>query len=136
MELCLATVATPQLVNGKTYNETEPIDVKTCDKGKLTFTVNMGSTDRVSKMDVVVTFYTNIILAMPPTCSIPWNGTYLELYTSNTSESPLPTCFVSNSQEGYHTMYYWFRLLDWTFFTLQQTELFVTQLQICIHFHN
>ncbi len=58
--------------------------------------------------------------ASPPTCSINWNGTYLapkkmswQVMQNFGLTSPLPSCYVEDSREGYHMTYYWFHLLEW-----------------------
>ena len=63
-----------------------------------------------------MTFHSSVIEdASPPTCSIPWNGTYLNPTADKMDRSPLPSCFTMDSREGYHMTYYWFSLLEWQF---------------------
>ncbi|KAK7098231.1 uncharacterized protein [Littorina saxatilis] len=114
-EDCQATVSTPFLHSDRDYNDSAVITVGHCDQAPLTFYVTSGSQDGFSKMDVTVTFYTHQISAMPPQCVIPWNGTYLSPTTLDPSQSPLPGCWTSDSQEGWHPMEFWFWILDWNF---------------------
>ncbi|KAK7474104.1 hypothetical protein BaRGS_00034633 [Batillaria attramentaria] len=63
---------------------------------------------------VDLTFHSSVIEdASPPTCNIPWNGTYLSPTRTDPRESPLPGCWTAESREGYHMTYYWFRFLEW-----------------------
>ncbi|XP_076472001.1 uncharacterized protein LOC143301527 [Babylonia areolata] len=111
---CMETVATPFLQGGKKNGQS--IRVGRCDHGPLVFTVQQGSSDGVSKMNVFLTFHSSVIEdASPPTCNIPWNGTYLNPTEKKMDRSPLPSCFTGDSREGYHMTYYWFRLLEWEF---------------------
>ncbi|KAK7098505.1 hypothetical protein V1264_002781 [Littorina saxatilis] len=113
---CMATVATPFLVAGMIHNETGQIQVGSCDHGPLDFSVQQGSDDGYSKMHVFLTFHSSVIEdASPPTCNIPWNGTYINPTENNMDSSPLPSCATADSREGYHMTYYWFRLLEWQF---------------------
>ncbi|KAJ8304670.1 hypothetical protein KUTeg_018253 [Tegillarca granosa] len=65
---------------------------------------------------VDLVFHSSVIEdASPPTCHIPWNGTYLVPSPKNMDMSLLPGCFTGDSREGYHMTYYWFYILDWTF---------------------
>ncbi|KAK7474097.1 hypothetical protein BaRGS_00034626 [Batillaria attramentaria] len=114
--VCMATVVTPFLQPNTSWNDTKPIAIGQCDKGPLTYTVKPATDpNSYSKLSVEVTFYTTVISAMPPVCSIEWNGTYVFPQTTDPSESPLPGCWTSDSQEGWHPMQYWFRILEWDF---------------------
>ncbi|CAH1265387.1 Hypp3174 [Branchiostoma lanceolatum] len=73
---CIATIATGKLIPNKKYNETEQITVGSCDHGPLVYTVAPGQAP--NKMAVDLTFHSSVVLdASPPTCRIPWNGTYV-----------------------------------------------------------
>ncbi|XP_066284276.1 uncharacterized protein [Branchiostoma lanceolatum] len=111
---CIATIATGKLIPNKKYNETEQITVGSCDHGPLVYTVAPGQAP--NKMSVDLTFHSSVVLdASPPTCRIPWNGTYVTPLpnTDPLRNSPLPGCFTMDSREGYHMTAYWFYLLDW-----------------------
>ncbi|XP_078599266.1 uncharacterized protein LOC144874681 [Branchiostoma floridae x Branchiostoma japonicum] len=115
---CIATVATDPLVPNKKYNQSEKIMVGSCDQGPLVYTVTnaVGTTGKAGKMSVDLTFYSSVIEdASPPTCHIPWDGSYVSPRpnTDPRDDSPLPGCFTMESREGYHMTYYWFYLLDW-----------------------
>eukprot|EP00058_Branchiostoma_floridae_P013211 XP_002598699.1 hypothetical protein BRAFLDRAFT_95815 [Branchiostoma floridae] len=111
---CIATIATGRLKPNKGYNETEPLTVGSCDHGPLVYTVAPGLAP--NKMSVNLTFYSSVIEdAEPPTCQIPWNGTYVSPRpnTDPMHDSPLPGCFTMDSREGWYLTAYWFYLLDW-----------------------
>ncbi|XP_019633875.1 PREDICTED: uncharacterized protein LOC109477235 [Branchiostoma belcheri] len=113
---CIATIATGKLVPNKKSNETKPITVGSCDHGPLVYTVTPGQAP--DKMSVDLTFHSSSIEdAAPPTCQIPWNGTYVSPRarpdTDPRDDSPLPGCFTIDSREGHSTTFYWFYLLDW-----------------------
>ncbi|XP_019615454.1 PREDICTED: uncharacterized protein LOC109463181 isoform X1 [Branchiostoma belcheri] len=115
---CIATVATDQLLPNKKYNQSEKIMVGSCDHGPLVYTVSnaVGSARESAKMFVDLTFYSSVIEdAEPPTCHIPWNGTYVSPRPGKDArdDSPLPGCVTSDSREGWYLTYYWFYLLDW-----------------------
>lgn len=66
---------------------------------------------------VNITFHSSVIEdAVPPSCIISWDGSYLDPTTTDPRESPLPSCWTRESREGYHMTYFWFRLLEWVFF--------------------
>ncbi|KAK3595185.1 hypothetical protein CHS0354_002791 [Potamilus streckersoni] len=94
----------------------DSFQVGDCDHGPLTFTVQ-SSNGGDSKYNVFLTFYSSVILdASPPTCNIPWNGTYLvPTEPWKPDQDLLPSCFTEDSREGYHMTYYWFHIFDWTF---------------------
>ncbi|XP_066267528.1 uncharacterized protein [Branchiostoma lanceolatum] len=111
---CIATTSTGKLVPNKKYNETETIRVGSCDHGPLVYTVVPGQAP--NEMSVNLTFYSSVIEdAEPPTCQIPWNGTYVSPHpdTDPLHDSPLPGCFTTDSREGWYLTAYWFYLLDW-----------------------
>ncbi len=66
-------------------------------------------------------FYSSVIEdASPPTCTITWSGQYNNptpvVKWGDPLPSPLPGCYVQDSREGYHMTYYWFFILDWSFY--------------------
>ncbi|KAK7474103.1 hypothetical protein BaRGS_00034632 [Batillaria attramentaria] len=110
---CMATVLTPML---KSEKLSQPVHVGPCDHGPLIFNVTQGGQGSFSQMQVAVTFFSTVIEdAEPPSCQIPWNGSYLNPTTDTANDSPLPACWVQDSREGWHLTYYWIRLLDWEF---------------------
>ncbi|XP_046547082.1 uncharacterized protein LOC124257133 [Haliotis rubra] len=115
---CFASVETPAILPNKDWHTGKHVDVDGCDSGPLTFVIRNNSSPyyypcTCSSMVVDVTFYSADVHAMPPTCSICWNGTYLTPHTMWANESLLPGCETSDSVEGYHTTYYWFHILSW-----------------------
>ncbi|KAJ8304677.1 hypothetical protein KUTeg_018260 [Tegillarca granosa] len=68
------------------------------------------------ELSVDLVFHSSTIEdASPPTCSIPWNGSYLVPSPKKMDISLLPGCSVSDSREGHSLTYYWFYILEWTF---------------------
>nr|XP_002735976.2 PREDICTED: uncharacterized protein LOC100370662 [Saccoglossus kowalevskii] len=113
---CIATVLTPRLIPGKEYNKSESVRVGRCDKGPLWFNISEAGIKESHAMNVDLIFFSSVVEdASPPTCRIPWNGTYLTPKTTMANESLLPGCFVMDSREGYHMTYYWFHVIDWMF---------------------
>ncbi|KAJ8304673.1 hypothetical protein KUTeg_018256 [Tegillarca granosa] len=132
---CIATVATPPLKPGVKHNFTEAIHVADCDHVKIKshenglvymefnqihYSTSKSTKDAKLKTQVYaavdLVFHSSVIEdASPPTCHIPWNGTYLVPSPKNMDMSLLPGCFTGDSREGYHMTYYWFYILDWTF---------------------
>ncbi|XP_048733964.1 uncharacterized protein LOC125650062 isoform X1 [Ostrea edulis] len=107
---CIATIKTPWLKPG---SKGEKIYVGGCDEGPLNVSVGPEETDSNS-MYVHLTFHSSVIEdASPPSCIIPFNGTYLVPTAIHPGMSLLPNCFVMDSREGYHMTYYWFKIFDW-----------------------
>ncbi|KAJ8304676.1 hypothetical protein KUTeg_018259 [Tegillarca granosa] len=68
------------------------------------------------ELSVDLVFHSSTIEdASSPTCSIPWNGSYLVPSPKKMDISLLPGCSVSDSREGHSLTYYWFYILEWTF---------------------
>ncbi len=91
-----------------------------CDTGSLVFSVKRDSTGN----SVVVAKFvsTQLPLAIPPSCSIEWNETYLypkkvlgQRHSVVANESLLPGCMVVEDRDGIHTTVYWFHILDWNY---------------------
>lgn len=63
---------------------------------------------------VNVTFFSSdVIDAEPPSCQIPFNGTFLLPSPDGYDDELLPNCFVQDSREGDHLTYFWFKIFDW-----------------------
>ncbi|XP_025086068.1 uncharacterized protein LOC112559223 isoform X2 [Pomacea canaliculata] len=50
---CIATVATPVLISGRKYNQSDAVQVGSCDHGPLEFVVLNGSYDGKSQMTLL-----------------------------------------------------------------------------------
>ncbi|XP_062578546.1 MAM and LDL-receptor class A domain-containing protein 1-like [Saccostrea cucullata] len=97
---CIASVQTPWLQPGKKWNETKPIKVESCDKGKMIYQI-IPATDGKSKVSINVTFFSSDVLdAEPPMCQIPFNGTFLLPGPDGYDDELMPNCFVQDSREG------------------------------------
>nr|XP_022333231.1 uncharacterized protein LOC111130447 [Crassostrea virginica] len=109
---CIATIKTPWI---QPSTKGEKIFVGGCDEGPLQFDV-ISDEHENDNMIVSLIFHSSVIEdASPPTCKIPFNGTYLIPSAKEPEMSLLPHCFVMDSREGYHMTYYWFKIFDWNF---------------------
>ncbi|XP_011436380.3 uncharacterized protein [Magallana gigas] len=96
---CIAYAFTPALPPGNKWNATQPIKVGGCDKGPFIYNV-IPPTDGKSKVSVNVTFFSSdVIDAEPPSCQIPFNGTFLLPSPDGYDDELLPNCFVQDSRE-------------------------------------
>ncbi|KAL4227945.1 hypothetical protein ACF0H5_013384 [Mactra antiquata] len=114
---CIKTVATDMIAPDVPVNKSQNITVGSCDHGPLNYTVLSPGLNH-NKYTVRLTFYSSVIEdAEPPTCDLSWNGTYL-IPKNNTCTGPvdlLPSCYTTDSREGWYLTYYWFHLLEWEF---------------------
>ncbi|XP_062578552.1 uncharacterized protein LOC134240482 isoform X2 [Saccostrea cucullata] len=110
---CIATIKTPWI---KPSTKGVKIFVGGCDEGPLEFNVLSGQNAANTSMIVDLTFHSSVIVdASPPTCKIPFTGSYLVPKADDREMSLLPNCMTGDSREGYHMTYYWFKIFDWTY---------------------
>ena len=69
-----------------------------CDKGPLTYTVHKSEDQKHTV--VQPTFFTTAIGVQPPSCEIMWDSSYVDPTEPTIDQSPLPGCFMNDSQEA------------------------------------
>lgn len=99
---CIATVATPLLISGRKYNQSDAVQVGSCDHGPLEFVVLNGSYDGKSQMVKTLSGHTHTdtssLLSPVRSCPAPFIPLLPSVFPSNlhclSSLSLSPSCFT------------------------------------------
>ncbi|KAL4225419.1 hypothetical protein ACF0H5_016109 [Mactra antiquata] len=112
---CNATVSTPYIKAGQSWNDAPTINISNCDSGKFMFQIQQDN--KTKELTVTVNYYTKAYsIGPPPSCDFKWKGDYQVPTAKNMELSPLPGCYYHfTDKEDYHSDFM-FQMLTWQWF--------------------